>query len=124
MLSPESRQAVGDRPGGVVLGGIDQRGGTTYHFLDATPGEALEQARKAANGADVLIGGGPTVVRDFLAEGLVEHMHVALVPILLDRGVRLWDGLESLEDTYDIEAVSTPSGVTHLTFTAKKSRTS
>jgi dihydrofolate reductase len=98
---------------------IEMEGGTTYHFLDATPSEALEQAREAADDADVRLGGGPTVVRDFLAEGLVDHMHLAQVPIVLGRGVRLWDGLESLEDTYDIEAVSTPSGITHLTFTAK-----
>ena len=39
------------------------------------------------------------------------------VPILLGRGVRLWDGLEALEQHYDVEVVSTPSGVTHLTFT-------
>jgi dihydrofolate reductase len=98
---------------------IEMEGGTTFHFLDATPSEALEQAREAADGQDVRIGGGPTVVRDFVAEGLVDHMHLAQVPIVLGRGVRLWDGLESLEETYDIEAVSTPSGVTHLTFTAK-----
>jgi hypothetical protein len=40
-----------------------------------------------------------------------------LVPILLGRGVRLWDGLEGLERNYDIETVSSPSGVTHVTFT-------
>jgi hypothetical protein len=40
-----------------------------------------------------------------------------VVPILLGRGVRLWDGLESLENDYEVEAVSSPSGVTHLTFT-------
>ena len=39
---------------------------------------------------------------------------------MLGRGVRVWDGLYALEETFDIEAVSTPSGVTHLTFTAKK----
>ena len=97
---------------------IEMEGGTTFHFLDASPSEALERAREAANGQDVRLGGGPTVVRDFLAEGLVDHLHVAQVPIVLGRGVRLWDGLESLEQSYDIEAVSTPSGVTHLTFTA------
>jgi len=43
-------------------------------------------------------------------------MHLVQVPILLGRGVRLWDGLEALEESYAIEAVSTPSGVTHLTF--------
>jgi dihydrofolate reductase len=94
-------------------------GGTTFHFLDATPIEALEQAREAADGPDVRIGGGPTVVRDFVAAGLVDHLHLVQVPIVLGRGVRLWDGLEALEDTYDIEAVSTPSGVTHLTFTRR-----
>jgi dihydrofolate reductase len=95
---------------------IEMAGGTTYHFLNTTPEDALEQARTAANGADVRIGGGATVVRDFLAAGLIDQMHVVQVPILLGRGVRLWDGLEALEQTYDIEAVSTPSGVTHLTF--------
>ena len=92
-------------------------GGTTFHFLDASPAEALQTAREAAGGRDVRIGGGATVVRDFLAAGLVDHMHLVQVPIVLGRGVRVWDGLEGLEKDYDIEAVSTPSGVTHLTFT-------
>lgn len=77
------------------------------------------RAREAAGGQDVRLGGGPCVVRDFLTEGLVDHMHAVQVPIVLGRGVRLWDGLESLEEAYNIEAVSTPSGVTHLTLTAK-----
>jgi riboflavin biosynthesis pyrimidine reductase len=66
-------------------------------------------------------GGGPTVVRDFLAAGLVEHMHLVQVPIVLGRGVRMWDGLEALEEDYEIEVVSAPSGVTHLTFDRKAS---
>jgi dihydrofolate reductase len=96
---------------------IEMAGGTTFHFLDASPEEALEVAREAAGGRDVRIGGGPTVARDFIAAGLVDHIHLVLAPIVLGRGVRLWDGLEALEEDYDIEAVSTPSGVTHLTFT-------
>ena len=98
---------------------IEMEGGTTFHFLDATPAKALQTAREAADGQDVRIGGGPTVVRDFLAAGLVDHMHLVQVPIVLGRGVRIWDGLQALEDAYDIEAVSSPSGVTHLTFTRK-----
>ncbi len=94
-------------------------GGTTFHFLDASPADALRTARAAADGRDVRIGGGPTVVRDFLAAGLVDHLHVVQVPVVLGRGVRLWDGLEGLENTYDVEAVSSPSGVTHLTFTRR-----
>src|SRR4051794_8746927 len=98
---------------------MEMEGGTTFHFLEASPADALETARAAADGRDVRIGGGPTVVRDFLAAGLVDHMHLVQVPIVLGRGVRLWDGLEALEDGYDVEAVSSPSGVTHLTFTRK-----
>jgi dihydrofolate reductase len=77
----------------------------------------LETAREAANGQDVRIGGGATTIRQFLAAGLVDDLHVVVVPILLGRGVRLWDGLEGLEKDYAVEATSSPSGVTHLTFT-------
>lgn len=99
---------------------IEMQGGTTFHFLDVPVGEALEAARglaaEAGGGADVRIGGGPTVVRDFVAAGIVDHMHIAIVPILLGRGVRLWDGLADLEQIYDIESTPSPSGVTHRTF--------
>jgi dihydrofolate reductase len=96
---------------------IEMEGGTTFHFLDAPPAEALATAREAAGGGDVRLGGGATTIRDFLAAGLVDHMHLAVVPILLGRGVRLWDGLEGIEKDYDVEATSSPSGVTHVTFT-------
>jgi dihydrofolate reductase len=95
---------------------LEMDGGTTFHFLDAPPAAALDAARAAAGGQDVRIGGGPTMLREFLAAGLVDHLHVVQVPVLLGRGVRLWDGLESLEQQYDVEVVSSPSGVTHLTF--------
>jgi hypothetical protein len=44
-------------------------------------------------------------------------MHIAVVPIVLGRGERVWDELEGLERRFDVEAVSSPTGVTHLTFT-------
>jgi dihydrofolate reductase len=96
---------------------IEMEGGTTFHFIDASPAEALETAQEAAGGQDVRLGGGPTMVREFLAARLVDHMHIVVVPILLGRGVRLWDGLEGLEKDYEVEAISSPSGVMHLTFT-------
>jgi dihydrofolate reductase len=96
---------------------IEMEGGTVFHFVDASPQEALDLAREAAGDLDVRIGGGPTSVRDFLAADLIDTLHVVQVPILLGRGVRLWDGLEGLEERYEVEAVSSPSGVTHLTFT-------
>lgn len=95
---------------------LEMEGGTVFHFVDASPQEVLRQAREAAGGLDVRIGGGPTTVRQFLAEDLVDHLHVAVVPIILGRGERLWDGLEGLEQRFRVESVTTPSGTTHLTF--------
>jgi dihydrofolate reductase len=98
---------------------IEMEGGTTFHFLDTSPAEALAAAREAANGLDVRIGGGAATIRAFLAARLIDHMHLTVVPIVLARGSRIWDGLEGLERDYDVEAVSSPSGVTHLTFTRR-----
>jgi dihydrofolate reductase len=98
---------------------IEMEGGTTFHFVDAPPAEALATAREAAGGQDVRIGGGVTTIREFVTAGLVDHMHIVVVPIVLGRGVRLWDGLEGLERDYDIEMTSSPSGVTHVIFTRK-----
>jgi dihydrofolate reductase len=95
---------------------LQMAGGNTFHFIDASPAEALARAREAAGGLDVRIGGGPSTVRQFLAADLIDHLHVVLVPIVLGRGVRLWDGLESLESRFRVESVTTPSGVTHVTF--------
>lgn len=95
---------------------LEMEGGNVFHFVDASPDEALAMASEAAGDLDVRIGGGATVLREFLAAGLVDYMHLVQVPILLGRGVRLWDGLEGLEDGYRVEFVSSPSGVTHITF--------
>jgi dihydrofolate reductase len=96
---------------------IEMEGGTVFHFVDGSPSEVTELAREAAGGLDVRLGGGPTIVREFLAAGLVDRAHLVQVPIMLGRGVSVWHGLEGLEDRYAIEAVSSPSGVTHLTLT-------
>ena len=98
---------------------IEMEGGTTFHFIDASPSEALAAAREAAGGRNVRIGGGPRTVRDFLTADLVDHMHIVVVPIVLGRGVRLWDGQEGLEAGFDVEATSSPSGVTHVTFSRR-----
>jgi RibD C-terminal domain len=116
--SPDDAFAQQHGPGsGAEIIGAGKFGHPGWHFIDASPAEALETARAAADGKDVRIGGGPTVIRDFLAAGLVDHMHIVMVPILLGRGVRVWDGLEGLEKDYEVEATSSPSGVTHVTFT-------
>jgi dihydrofolate reductase len=95
---------------------LEMAGGTTFHFVDADPGAALEQARALAGDLDVRLGGGATSIRQFLQADLVDQMHIVVVPVILGRGERLWDGLDGLEQRFDIEAVPSPSGVIHLTF--------
>jgi dihydrofolate reductase len=74
---------------------LEMDGGTTFHFTSASPTEALQQARQAAAGLDVRIGGGPAAIRAFLAADLVDYLHIVVVPIVLGRGERLWDGLDA-----------------------------
>ncbi len=95
---------------------LKMAGGTTFHFIDTHPADALQQAVSVANGKDVRIGGGPTVVRDYLKAGLVDRLHVAITPILLGRGIRLWDDLRGLETGFTIKSETAPSGTIHLTF--------
>jgi dihydrofolate reductase len=98
---------------------VEMKGGTTFHFIDASPAEALSVAREAAGGLDVRIGGGPSTVREFLEADVIDDMHIVIVPIVLGRGQLLWDGLENLEQRFDVESISSPSGVTHVTFTRR-----
>lgn len=94
-------------------------GETTFLFRNATPIEALSLASEVAGGLDVRLGGGPTTVREFLDADLVDHLHIVVSPIVLGRGVRLWDGQEGLEERFDIETTASPSGVVHQVFTRK-----
>ena len=80
-------------------------GGTTFRFVEATPTEVLAQASEAAGGADVRLGGGASTVRAFLAEGLVDEMHLVIVPILAGAGERLFEGLDALPAGYRAEAL-------------------
>jgi dihydrofolate reductase len=90
---------------------------TTFHFVDATPAEALRQAKEAAGGLDVRLGGGVATIREFLEADLVDTLHVAVAPVELGRGERLWDRPEDLLDRYHLDVVPSPStGVLHHLF--------
>ena len=69
-------------------------GGTTFHFVTGGIHEALERAREAAGDRDVRLGGGPATIRQYLAAGLVDELHLAIAPVLLGAGERLFDGLD------------------------------
>ncbi|MTB89058.1 dihydrofolate reductase family protein [Aeromicrobium senzhongii] len=97
--------------------------GTTFHFIEATPQEALERAVAVADDGDVRVGGGPTVARDFLRAGLVDDLHVGITPMILGDGIRLWDDLRGLEVTHASHTETAPeSGVVHVTFSRSQGR--
>ncbi|MGN6445150.1 dihydrofolate reductase family protein [Amnibacterium sp.] len=89
-------------------------GDTTFLFRDAAPEAALAEATELAGGLDVRLGGGPSMIREFLDADLVDHLHLVVVPIVLGRGVRIWDGQEGLEERFDIVSTPSPSGVVHV----------
>ncbi|MDO9590581.1 MAG: dihydrofolate reductase family protein, partial [Microcella sp.] len=95
---------------------IEMQNGTTFTFLSATPEQALALATEAADGADVRIGGGPTTALPYLTADLVDELHVAITPILLGRGICLWDGLREFERGYQVSSAVAQSGVIHVTF--------
>lgn len=68
-------------------------GGTTFHFVTQGIASALAQAREAAGGKDVRVGGGVSVIRQYLRERLIDEMHLALSPVLLGAGERLFEGV-------------------------------
>ena len=73
---------------------IQMEGNTTFHFVTGGIHEALDLARKAANDKDVRIGGGVNTVQQYLRAGLVDELHVAISPVLLGRGERLYEGVD------------------------------
>jgi dihydrofolate reductase len=72
---------------------IEMQGGTTFHFVTDGIELAREQALDAAGGKDVRIGGGVGTIQQYLRAGLIDEMHVAIVPIFLGAGERLFDQL-------------------------------
>jgi dihydrofolate reductase len=96
---------------------IPMPGGTTFHFRNTTAEDILAEATEAAGGQDVRVGGGISTARDFLRAGLVDHLHVMIAPILLGRGIRVWDDLHSLDRTHEVTTEVAESGTIHVTFT-------
>ena len=69
-------------------------GGTTFHFVTGGIHAALEQARAAAGGGDVRLGGGVATLRQYLGAGLIDELHLAVGPVLLGAGEPLFQGLD------------------------------
>ncbi len=88
----------------------------TFHFVDAEPREAVRQANALADGKDVRLGGGVSTVRAFLEADLVDTVHVAVVPVELGHGGKLWESSDELLGRFHLERIPSPSGVTHHLF--------
>jgi dihydrofolate reductase len=91
---------------------LSMQGGTTFHFVSDGIEAALERALDAADGQDVRIGGGPSTIQQYLRAGLIDELHVAIVPILLGSGERLFDHLDGGPAGYEcVELASSPTVV-------------
>ncbi len=89
-------------------------GGTTFHFVTDGLASALDQAREAADGLDVRVGGGVSIVREALREGWVDDLHVAVVPTVLGAGERLFDDVGAWPGGYACVETAAGDGVVHL----------
>jgi dihydrofolate reductase len=99
---------------------IPMEGGTTFNFVTGGIEDALERAAAAAGEKDIRLGGGTATVQQYLRAGLVDDLHVAVVPVLLGRGERLFDNLDGAPAYECVEHVAS-SGVTHVRFARKSS---
>ncbi len=86
---------------------LEMEGGTTFHFVTEGIEAALEQAKAAAGGADVSLGGGASVAQQYLRAGLLDEVLLNVAPVMLGSGTRLFENLEGaaigLERTQVVE---------------------
>jgi len=96
---------------------LEMAGGTTFYFVTEGIEAALEQAKAAANGKDIRIGGGASTVRQYLSAGLIDVMHLAVSPVLLGAGESLYQGIDLPKLGYQVSEPVATSGATHVVIT-------
>jgi dihydrofolate reductase len=100
---------------------VEMEGGTVFHFVTEGLPEALRRAREAARGQDVRVGGGVATIQQCLSAALIDEMHLAISPVLLGAGERLFAGVDMVRLGYECaEHVSTPNAL-HIVFRKKAS---
>ena len=101
---------------------LEMKGGTTFHFVTDGIEAALEQAKEAARGKDVTLGGGANVAQQYLKAGLLDEMEIHVAPVLLGDGARLFDNTEGQQAKYEcIRVVNSPM-VSHYKYRRRQSR--
>jgi dihydrofolate reductase len=99
---------------------ITKQGGTTYYFVTAGIESALKQAEEAADGKDIMMLGGANAAQQYLKAGLLDEIHLHLVPVLLGEGIRLFENIGTKHvELEKISAIEEP-GVTHFRFRVVK----
>jgi dihydrofolate reductase len=94
--------------------------GTTFYFVNDGLQSALSKAREAAGNKDVRISGGGDVVRQYLNAGLVDELSIALTPVFVGDGIRLFDGIDPQKVSLELaEAIHSPV-VTHLRYNIER----
>jgi dihydrofolate reductase len=95
---------------------LEKQGGTSFTFVTDGIESALEQAKEAAGGKDVALGGGADVAQQYLAAGLIDVLELNVVPVLLGAGTRLFDNLSGADIALEqVQAIEAP-GVAHLKY--------
>jgi dihydrofolate reductase len=97
---------------------LEMQGGTTFHFVTDGIESALEQARAGAGDADVGIAGGASTVNQYLAAGLLDEIHLHIVPVILGAGERLLEGVGDL--TLEQAEVRPSDAVTHVRYRVRR----
>jgi dihydrofolate reductase len=98
---------------------VEMDGGTTFHFVTSGIEDALARAFTAADGADVRLGGGAATLREYLRAGLVDDLHVAIVPVLLGGGERIFDGDAGVAGGYECVGLVPGASVVHALLTRR-----
>ena len=93
---------------------IAMAGGTTFHFVTGGINAVLALAKEAANGRDIIVGGGVATVRQYLRERLIDEMHLAIAPRLLGSGEHLLAGIDLLALGYRVKEVVPEQKATHV----------
>lgn len=93
---------------------IAMEGNTTFHFITGGIHEALDRAREAAAGRDVRIGGGANTIQQYLREGLIDELHIAIAPVLLGSGERLFEGVDLRNLGYECVEFTASEKATHV----------
>ena len=93
---------------------LEMKGGTTFYFVTDGIGSALKQAQSAARGKDVRIGGGVSTIRQYLAGGHIDEMHLAMSPVLLGEGENLFGGMNWHELGFVADRTVPGENATHV----------